>query len=802
MSDVYVRLLLESEQYKRKLRDAEKQLDRFKKRGAGSLAAVTPKGLSSLAKGLGGIGAAVGAATTLQDIVRSSMELEKSLSSLGSLTGATAEDLKYFERTAIDLSTSTSQGAAEIVEAFKLIGGQRAELLDSREALVSVTRSAITLAEAAETDVPTAAKALTGALNQMGAGAEAADSYINAMAAGAQAGAGEIDYLMKAIEKSGGTASATGVAFNELVAAVEMLAPRITEAESAGTQLRNVLLKLEASSDRELRPSVNGLGGALEALAAKHYDAAQMAKVFGTENVNAALALTENLDAYRDMVEAVTGTNTAYEMAERNTDNLSGAVDRLKNSWDGFCLSLNQSNGLLKEAADWLAGLLNSASEALKSPEMQSKGRVDAGTTGQIRESYGLIQRNVEGEMDRRTAYEAEIGRLKGVRDRAADVAERRRQERDQALERNAGLNIFQRTWDAARVVDSNVALQQAEEKVKSQDAAIAALEEQAVAASTAKEDEAERLKKLQEELKGGATGGFAGGASGLARRESGTAPAPAGSLAAVEEELRALNAKFGRAATDAERFTIRAQVVELEGQAASMKAAADFDAKMRDYRPAIEYRDTRDDLLAIRPETPDVAGSQAYKDLMADLGLDETTAKMRALGETVREAFSPLTSGIVGAAMQAFNGLTDEGSKAWQKLLGVLVQAGIQLAVMAAMRKTGGGSGGGGFGFGGMGGGFIGGAAGIVGGMISGIAGHFAHGGIVGGQDYGDGVVARVSSGEMVINPADQRRLLAAVKGAGQGGGTAATRITGEEIEIVLNNFGRRTGRGRIKWG
>ena len=219
MSDVYVRLLLESEQYKRKLQDAEKRLDRFKKRGAGSLATVTPKGLSSLAKGLGGIGAAVGAATTLQDIVRSSMELEKSLSSLGSLTGATAEDLKYFERTAIDLSTSTSQGAAEIVEAFKLIGGQRAELLDSREALVSVTRSAITLAEAAETDVPTAAKALTGALNQMGAGAEAADSYINAMAAGAQAGAGEIDYLMKAIEKSGGTASATGVAFNELVAA-------------------------------------------------------------------------------------------------------------------------------------------------------------------------------------------------------------------------------------------------------------------------------------------------------------------------------------------------------------------------------------------------------------------------------------------------------------------------------------------------------------------------------------------------------------------------------------------------------
>lgn len=33
-----------------------------------------------------------------------------------------------------------------------------------------------------------------------------------------------------------------------------------------------------------------------------------------------------------------------------------------------------------------------------------------------------------------------------------------------------------------------------------------------------------------------------------------------------------------------------------------------------------------------------------------------------------------------------------------------------------------------------------------------------FADGGIVGGQNYNDGVVARVSSGEMVINQTDQK--------------------------------------------
>lgn len=80
---------------------------------------------------------------------------------------------------------------------------------------------------------------------------------------------------------------------------------------------------------------------------------------------------------------------------------------------------------------------------------------------------------------------------------------------------------------------------------------------------------------------------------------------------------------------------------------------------------------------------------------------------------------------------------------------------------------------------------------------------GNFAEGGIVGGTNYQDGITARVSSGEMFINEADQKRLYDAIHtGNFGGGGGGRTIITGEQIVTVVNNFGKRTGKGTILKG
>ena len=78
-----------------------------------------------------------------------------------------------------------------------------------------------------------------------------------------------------------------------------------------------------------------------------------------------------------------------------------------------------------------------------------------------------------------------------------------------------------------------------------------------------------------------------------------------------------------------------------------------------------------------------------------------------------------------------------------------------------------------------------------------------FAEGGVVPGANFRDGIAARLSSGEMVINPADQKKLFDSIhSGNLGGGGTSRSVITGEQIVTVVNNYGRRTGRGTILKG
>ena len=103
----------------------------------------------------------------------------------------------------------------------------------------------------------------------------------------------------------------------------------------------------------------------------------------------------------------------------------------------------------------------------------------------------------------------------------------------------------------------------------------------------------------------------------------------------------------------------------------------------------------------------------------------------------------------------------------------------------------------------------FIGKALGIVGsvlpgplgkalGGIGGLIGSFDGGGIIGGTSYtGDRLVARVNSGKMILNPAQQRQLFnMANGGGGSDSGVTSAALRGEDLYFAIRNYGRRTGK------
>lgn len=452
---IYTRLKLDPSDFAKKLGLSEEQMKKFTqliekevirqeramKRasksgwGAGALKSAITSATTSM---LGMTAAAVGVGAALRDAAATSMAFERSLSGLSALTGATGEDLEFIRRTAIALSAQSELSARDVVEAMKLIGGQRPELLEAADGLAAVTRATITLAEASESDMSSAARAVTGALGQFGKGAEYAATFVNVLAAGAKEGAAEIPYLQKAVEISGSSASAAGLSFEQLVAVIEGVAPKFTQAETAGTSLRAVFTKLESQTNDRLRPSVVGIHQALDNLAAQELSTAQLTKMFGTENINMARALMEARGNIQQLEGAVTGTHVAEEQAAVVTNNLQGAVKELSNAWDAFVLSLNRSDGALASAVRWVSSLVKDMTRLVSSVDALNARRREDNAAGELQKAYDAIAKMQTGGMTRSDAINkalkgyAEDARvaeekLRGVRKILQDIDGRRK---------------------------------------------------------------------------------------------------------------------------------------------------------------------------------------------------------------------------------------------------------------------------------------------------------------------------------------------------------------------------------------
>ena len=290
---------------------------------------------------VGGV-VALASATVLKAAISASKEFSASISNLSAITGATGQELEYLKNQAMEIGRTTTLSASQAATAFKLIASAKPDLLESSEALNAVTRSAVTLAEAATIDLTEAANVLGTSLNQFGAGAEEANRFINVLAAGSKFGASSIAEVSEGLKNVGAAANAAGLSFEETNTALQLLAAGGIKGAEAGTGLRNVLLKLEEATETNLRPSVVGLSTALENLASKNMSITETTEMFGREAAIAAQTLVVQSGGAEKLVQALTGTNTALEQATVNTNNLEGDQLALNSAIEASAIAFGQ----------------------------------------------------------------------------------------------------------------------------------------------------------------------------------------------------------------------------------------------------------------------------------------------------------------------------------------------------------------------------------------------------------------------------------------------------------------------------
>ena len=367
--DVIARLKTDTSQWNTGLAQASQSINKFRSEclSANNVVGGMTRSVMSMASSFVGPAAAVGALTTaIKNNVETATVFEKSLSELSSLTGMSGAALDNLKNKAIELGGSTTQSASQVVDAFKLIGSQKPELLSNANALNDVTKAAITLAEASGNDVKSSATALTASLNIMGEGADQAQRYINVLAAASQAGSVDIQGLTEIIFKSGQAASMNKLSFEEFIAVAEAIGPKFGTAAEAGTALNTMLLKLETQTNDKYKPSVVGLQEALNNLSEANMTAAQKTKLVTENGFKALEAILANTSAVGDLQDKITGTNTAIEQAKINTDNLDGALKNLESKWERLNLTINDGNGIFTGFVNLLGEGLTGATETIQ----------------------------------------------------------------------------------------------------------------------------------------------------------------------------------------------------------------------------------------------------------------------------------------------------------------------------------------------------------------------------------------------------------------------------------------------------
>lgn len=324
-------------------KSAEASADKLtgKVKGVGTAADGSERSMFKLSKAAAAVGSALATAAISKffiDATKAATAFNASMSNLSAITGATGKDLDFLRKTALEFGATTTLSATQAAEALKLVASAKPDLLSNAAALKEVTRQAVLLAEASggTLQLADAAGVVGKALNQFGADADQAARFVNVLAAGSKFGSSEVLATSEALKAAGVAAASAKVSFEETNAAIQVLAKNGISGAEAGTALRNIFLKLDTDTNSKLRPSVVGFSQALKNLNDLNEDGAAQVKRFGLENIIAGKSLLSSVSTLGDLTTKLTGTNTAFDQASTNVDNLGGDVKALGSAFESL----------------------------------------------------------------------------------------------------------------------------------------------------------------------------------------------------------------------------------------------------------------------------------------------------------------------------------------------------------------------------------------------------------------------------------------------------------------------------------
>lgn len=356
-----------TESVKKFERDSKAALDGFDKGAsvAGKKAQILGKNISQLA--LRFAGAAVSIRSFIS-AVKTIATFEKANSNLAAILGTTLGKIKQLTDSAIELGRKTEYTATQVTE----LQTELAKLGFSEPQILSMQESVLKFAAAVGTDLASAAARAGATMRGFDLSVEDTNELLAVMAVSTSKSALSFGYLDETLGKVIPVTKVFGLDAKSTVSLLGAMANAGIDASSAGTALRRIMAELSNSGSKlnatlgrqpktmedviaalkELRDRGIGVTEAFD-LVGKYSGATFLALVNGADDVQTLYGELQNCDeALNDMYETM-------------TDNVEGAVKQLQSAWEGFILSMRQSQGPIKTVILLLRDMVSEANRIL-----------------------------------------------------------------------------------------------------------------------------------------------------------------------------------------------------------------------------------------------------------------------------------------------------------------------------------------------------------------------------------------------------------------------------------------------------
>ncbi len=306
--------------------------------------------------------------------IKTGMNFQATMSKVGAISGASAEDMARLTAQARQLGATTEWSASQAAEGmtyFAMAGYKTEQVMAAMPGMLN-------LATAGGLDLAQAADITANVMAGMGMKAEQAGIAADVLAKGASSGTTDVQMLGEGMKYAAGMAHTMGLDIYQTTAYLTQFATSGQKGSVGGTNLANMLGKMAGKqSDRgaamlkKLNVQFMDAKGNLRDIPTvlKEMDASfkrlklggtqvadALKEIFGEQGMRAAAALMEAGDKVPALTDQLRNSQgSAAEMAKKMNDNLAGDVKTLASAWEDVQLEIfGDKEGFLRSFVQWV----------------------------------------------------------------------------------------------------------------------------------------------------------------------------------------------------------------------------------------------------------------------------------------------------------------------------------------------------------------------------------------------------------------------------------------------------------------